>query len=214
MDESVSRSRRLASVRVRIAITDRDPGSSTDRASRAGVASTRDARGRRRRVIPSIHPSIRPSVRQRRARCVRSRARVRPRAEHRRARNIAARVRDDTTARERTESTTRGDSIRFVRASSIDRERTIDRPSIGFVSATDGASSTRGTIAARLDESAVVPRERRARTRTRTREARARDVVQGHVARGAAGGAHAGAAVRKDAARGAGNEAKRFDRDD
>ena len=161
MDESVSRPRRFASVRVRIAITDRDPGSSTDRASRAGVASTRDARGRRRRAIPSIHPSIHPSIRQRRARGVRSRARVRPRA-----------ARDDKTARERTESTTRGDSI---------RSRTNDRSTVDSIRFRDGrrdidarddlgeARRERGrpSRTARADACADA-RSARARCRTRT----------------------------------------------
>ena len=171
MDESIVVSRRLASVRVRIAISDRDPGSSTVYASRAGVASTRDARGRRRRVIPSIHPSIHPSVRQRRARGVRSRARVRPRAVG------AARVRpraarDDKTARERTESTTRGDSI---------RSRTNDRSTVDSIRFRDGrrefdarddlgeARRTRGRPlrTARADACADA-RGARARCRTRT----------------------------------------------
>lgn len=171
MDESIVVSRRFASVRVRIAISDRDPGSSTDRASRAGVASTRDARGRRRRAIPSIHPSIVPSVRQRRARGVRSRARVRPRAVG------AARVRpraarDDKTARERTESTTRGDSI---------RSRTNDRSTVDSIRFRDGrrdidarddlgeARRTRGrpSRTARADACADA-RSARARCRTRT----------------------------------------------
>lgn len=171
MDESIVVSRRFASVRVRIAISDRDPGSSTDRASRAGVASTRDARGRRRRAIPSIHPSIVPSVRQRRARGVRSRARVRPRAVG------AARVRpraarDDKTARERTESTTRGDSI---------RSRTNDRSTVDSIRFRDGrrdidarddlgeARRTRGRPlrTARADACADA-RSARARCRTRT----------------------------------------------
>ena len=179
MDESIVVSRRFASVRVRIAISDRDPGSSTDRASRAGVASTRDARGRRRRAIPSIHPSIHPSIRQRRARGVRSRARVRPRAVG------AARVRpraarDDKTARERTESTTR-DRFDSIRPRVVDRSRTNDRSTVDSIRFRDGrrdidarddlgeARRTRGrpSRTARADACADA-RSARARCRTRT----------------------------------------------
>ena len=203
-------SRRFAyGSRLRIAIPDRRRSMRRARASRRRETRAVDGDGR---FHPSIHPSIHPSVRDARAAFDRARAFDRAPSEPRafdRAPRATIKRRANAPNRRRAI-----DSIRFVRASSIDRERTIDRPSIRFVSATDGAISTRGTISARLDERAVVPRERRARTRARTREARARDVVQGHVARGAAGGAHAGAAVRKDAARGAGNEAKRFDRDD
>ena len=175
MNRSASASYRVIN-RARNRDFSRDPGSSTDRASRAGVASTRDARGRRRRVIPSIrastHPSIHPSIHP-----SETRARVRPRAVG------AARVRpradrDDATARETTESIARGDSIR---PRVVDRSRTIDRSTVDSIRFRDGrrdidarddlgeARRKRGrpSRTARADANADA-RSARARCRTRT----------------------------------------------
>ena len=174
MDESIVVSRRFASVRVR----NRDYGSRSRIVDGSSVARGRRVDERRARstatgdsIHPSIHPSIQPTIRQRRARGVRSRARVRPRAVG------AARVRpraarDDKTARERTESTTRGDSI---------RSRTNDRSTVDSIRFRDGrrefdarddlgeARRTRGRPlrTARADACADA-RSARARCRTRT----------------------------------------------
>ena len=170
-------SRRFA---LRIAITDRDPGSSTDRASRAGVASTRDARGRRRRAIPSIHPSIhpsnQPSVRDARAAFDRARAFDRAPSEPR-AFDRASRA----TIKRRANAPNRSRTIDSIRPRVVDRERTNDRSTVDSIRFRDGrrdidarddlgeARRERGrpSRTARADACADA-RSARARCRTRT----------------------------------------------
>ena len=178
-------SRRIASYRVG-SRTDRDYGSRSRIVDGSSVARGRRVDERRARstatgdsIHPSIHPYIHPSIRQRRARGVRSRARVRPRAVG------AARVRpraarDDKTARERTESTTR-DRFDSIRARVVDRSRTNDRSTVDSIRFRDGrrdidarddlgeARRKRGrpSRTARADACADA-RSARARCRTRT----------------------------------------------